>query len=66
MRTITGKVNFLLQQYTLEDFLDDMDRHNIEVVKLQRSFASWIVTVSGKDSDLDTARWYFRNCGTLI
>lgn len=66
MKTITGKVNFVLRAYSLQDFLIDMDYHNCEVLSIKRSITSHIVTVRGKDSDLDRARWFFRHCGSLL
>lgn len=66
MKIITGRLNFLLQAYSFQDFLNDMDKHNCQVLDVKRSFTSYIVSVKGKDSDLDHARWYFRNCNSII
>lgn len=66
MKTITGKVNFLLEAYTLQMFLDDMDKNNCQVLDIKRSFTSYFITVRGRDEDLDSARWFFRNCGSLL
>lgn len=63
---ITGKVNFILQAYSFNDFLRDMDRNNCEVINVKRSFTSYVVTVRGTNKNLDHARWFFRNCGSLV
>lgn len=56
MKAITRKLNFVLQAYTIQDFLRDMDRHDIEALDIKRSFTSYIVTLRGDDRDLNHAR----------
>lgn len=65
MKTITGKVSFLFLNATIHDFYRHMDRHNCEVVKVKRDVLSYTITVRGKDSNLDMARWYF-TYGTIL
>ncbi|MBM7598230.1 hypothetical protein JOC34_000587 [Virgibacillus halotolerans] len=66
MKTITGKVNFVLQAYSFQDFLQHMDRYNCEVLDIKRSFTSYIVTVKGTNENLNHARWFFKHCGSII
>lgn len=66
MKINTGKVNFVLQAHSFQDFLRDMDRHDCEVIDVKRSFTSYIVTVKGNDKNLNHARWFFRNCGSIL
>ena len=65
-KTITGKVNFVLEAYSFQDFLHHMDLHDCEVLHVKRSFTSYIVTVRGTDRNLNHARWFFRHCGSII
>lgn len=66
MKTITGKLNFLMCAYTLNDFLAYMDINNVNVISIQSKLTGHIVTVSGYDDDLNHARWFFRNCGSIL
>lgn len=66
MKTITGTVNFVFQRYSFQDFLNQMDKHNCEVLNVKKGITTHTITVRGTDDNLDHARWFFRNCGTLL
>lgn len=66
MKTITGRLNFWLSAYTLNDFLAYMDKNDVDVVSIQSKLTGHIVTVRGEDGNLDHARWFFRNCGSIL
>lgn len=61
VKTITGKMNFTMQVYSIDHFLQDMRNNNCEILFIEKNWFSYIVTVKGKENDLEHAEWYFRN-----